>query len=93
MTVPGPFTMAQQAQDDFYGDRAALAMAYAAAVNDEVLDLYAAGADYVQIDEPYLDRFVSDIFPQLATDVKSFSRVYKPSAKPDTLDVIFRFKP
>ena len=55
VTVPGPFTMAQQAQDDFYGDRGALAMAYAAAVNEEVLDLYAAGADYVQIDEPYLE--------------------------------------
>ena len=55
VTVPGPFTMAQQAQDDFYGDRSALAMAYAAAVNDEVLDLFAAGADFVQIDEPYLE--------------------------------------
>ena len=60
VTVPGPFTMAQQAQDDFYGDRAALAMAYAAAVNDEVLDLYAAGADYVQIDEPYLEARPDD---------------------------------
>ncbi len=55
VTVPGPFTMAQQAQDDYYKDRAALAMAYAAAVNEEVLDLYAAGVDIVQIDEPYLE--------------------------------------
>jgi 5-methyltetrahydropteroyltriglutamate--homocysteine methyltransferase len=55
VTVPGPFTMAQQAQDDYYGDRATLAMAYAEAVNAEVLDLYAAGADIVQIDEPYLE--------------------------------------
>lgn len=54
MTVPGPFTMSQQAQDDFYGDPEALAMAYAAAVNDEVKDLFAAGADYVQLDEPYM---------------------------------------
>ena len=46
--------MAQQAQDDYYGDPAEVAMAYAAAVNDEVRDLVAAGADVVQIDEPYL---------------------------------------
>src|SRR5690348_9091625 len=54
ITVPGPFTMTQQAQDDFYGDERALALAYAAAVNDELHDLKAAGADVVQIDEPYL---------------------------------------
>ncbi len=54
ITLPGPFTMAQQAQDDHYGDGEALALAYAAAVNDEARDLKAAGADVVQIDEPYL---------------------------------------
>ena len=54
ITVPGPFTMAQQAQDDFYGDGRSLALAYAEAVNDELKDLKAAGADVVQIDEPYL---------------------------------------
>jgi 5-methyltetrahydropteroyltriglutamate--homocysteine methyltransferase len=54
MTVPGPFTMAQQAQDDHYGSTEALAMAYAEAVNEEVADLFAAGADIVQLDEPYL---------------------------------------
>ena len=54
MTVPGPFTMSQQAQDDHYGDPEAAAMAYAAAVNAEVRDLFAAGADVVQIDEPYM---------------------------------------
>jgi 5-methyltetrahydropteroyltriglutamate--homocysteine methyltransferase len=54
MTVPGPFTMAQQAQDDHYGSTEALAMAYAEAVNEEVKDLFAAGADIVQLDEPYL---------------------------------------
>ena len=53
ITVPGPFTMTQQAQDDFYGDERALALAYAAAVNEELHDLKAAGA-VVQIDEPYL---------------------------------------
>jgi 5-methyltetrahydropteroyltriglutamate--homocysteine methyltransferase len=54
VTVPGPFTMSQQAQDDFYGDPEALAGAYADAVNAEVKDLFAAGADIVQLDEPYL---------------------------------------
>ena len=54
ITVPGPFTMTQQAQDDHYGDARSLALAYAEAVNDELRDLKAAGADVVQIDEPYL---------------------------------------
>jgi len=53
-TLPGPFTMSQQAQDDFYHDEEALAMALAEAVNEEVRDLFAAGADVVQLDEPYL---------------------------------------
>jgi 5-methyltetrahydropteroyltriglutamate--homocysteine methyltransferase len=53
-TVPGPFTMTQQAQNDFYGSEAEAAMAYAAAVNEEVRDLFAAGADVVQLDEPYM---------------------------------------
>jgi 5-methyltetrahydropteroyltriglutamate--homocysteine methyltransferase len=54
ITLPGPFTMAQQAQNDHYSDEASLALAYAAAVNEEARDLKAAGADVVQIDEPYL---------------------------------------
>jgi len=54
MTVPGPFTMAQQAQNDYYPDTEAAALAYAEAVNEEVRDLFAAGADIVQLDEPYL---------------------------------------
>ena len=53
-TLPGPFTMSQQAQDDYYKDEEALAMALAATVNEEVRDLFAAGADVVQLDEPYL---------------------------------------
>lgn len=53
-TVPGPFTMSQQAQDDYYGSPAEAAMAYADAVNEEVRDLFAAGADVVQLDEPYM---------------------------------------
>ena len=54
ITVPGPFTMAQQAQNDFYKDEAECALDYAAAVNEEIRDLFAAGADIVQIDEPYM---------------------------------------
>jgi 5-methyltetrahydropteroyltriglutamate--homocysteine methyltransferase len=54
ITVPGPFTMTQQAQNEYYADDRSLALAYAEAVNDELRDLKAAGADVVQIDEPYL---------------------------------------
>jgi 5-methyltetrahydropteroyltriglutamate--homocysteine methyltransferase len=54
ITVPGPFTMAQQAQNDFYKDEAEMAHDYAIAVNAEIRDLFAAGADYVQVDEPYM---------------------------------------
>ena len=55
-TVPGPFTMTQQAQDDFYRDEEALAMDFAAALNGEIKDLFAAGADIVQVDEPWMQQ-------------------------------------
>jgi 5-methyltetrahydropteroyltriglutamate--homocysteine methyltransferase len=55
-TVPGPFTMSKQAQDDYYKDEEALALAYADAVNAEIKDLFAAGADVVQIDEPWMQQ-------------------------------------
>ena len=54
MTVPGPFTMAQQAQNDYYPSEEAAALDYAIAVNEEIRDLFAAGADVVQVDEPYM---------------------------------------
>ena len=54
MTLPGPFTMSQQAQNDFYKDEEEMALDYAATVNAEIKDLFAAGADIVQIDEPYM---------------------------------------
>jgi 5-methyltetrahydropteroyltriglutamate--homocysteine methyltransferase len=60
ITVPGPFTMSQQAQDDYYHDKGAAALAYAAAVNEELHDLRAAGAEVVQIDEPYLQARPDD---------------------------------
>lgn len=54
ITLPGPFTMTQQAQNDYYDSDEAAAMDYAAAVNEEIRDLFAAGADVVQLDEPYM---------------------------------------
>lgn len=54
ITVPGPFTMSQQAQNDYYGSLAELAMDYAVAINAEIKDLHKAGADIVQMDEPYM---------------------------------------
>ena len=54
ITLPGPFTMAQQAQNGYYASEEDLAFAYADAVREEVLDLFAAGVDIVQIDEPYV---------------------------------------
>ena len=53
-TVPGPFTMSQQAQNDFYTTEEEMALDYAAAVNGEIKDLFAAGADIVQVDEPWM---------------------------------------
>ena len=54
ITVPGPFTMTQQAVDEYYKDEEQLALAYGEAVNGEIQDLFAAGADVVQIDEPWM---------------------------------------
>ena len=54
ITLPGPFTMAQQAKNEFYADADEMIMDFAAAVNEEVLDLEAAGADVIQLDEPWL---------------------------------------
>jgi len=71
VTVPGPFTMSQQAQDDYYGNPETLAYAYAEAVNAEVRDLFAAGADIVQLDEPYLQARPD---PARAYGVKALNR-------------------
>src|SRR3989442_1290310 len=61
ITVPGPFTMAQQAQNDHYASTEDLALGYAEAVTEEVRDLFAAGADIVQLDEPYLQARSDDV--------------------------------
>jgi 5-methyltetrahydropteroyltriglutamate--homocysteine methyltransferase len=60
VTVPGPFTMSQQAQNDHYDSRRELALALADALNAEIRDLFDAGVDVVQIDEPYLQSFTED---------------------------------
>jgi 5-methyltetrahydropteroyltriglutamate--homocysteine methyltransferase len=60
MTLPGPFTMSKQAQDEFYGDGEAMAFDFAAAVNAEIRDLFAAGADIVQLDEPWMQQHPDD---------------------------------
>ena len=57
VTIPGPFTMSQQAQNSFYASDAEMAMDYAATVNEEMKDLFAAGADVVQIDEPWMEAY------------------------------------
>ena len=57
ITLPGPFTLTRQAKDEFYRDEEALAMDYAAAINAEARDLKAAGADVIQLDEPWLQAF------------------------------------
>jgi 5-methyltetrahydropteroyltriglutamate--homocysteine methyltransferase len=57
ITLPGPFTMTRQAKNEFYGDDAELAMDFAAALNEEIRDLKAAGADVIQLDEPWMQAF------------------------------------
>src|ERR1700691_5223576 len=60
ITLPGPLTMSKQAQDEFYRDGEAMAFDFAAAVNAEILDLSAAGADIVQLDEPWMQQHPDD---------------------------------
>jgi len=67
ITLPGPFTMTQQAQDDHYGDPRAMALDYAAAVNAEMKALFEAGADIVQLDEPYVQAR-SDLAREFAVE-------------------------
>ena len=71
ITVPGPFTMTQQAENAHYPDDESLAMAYAEAVNEEIKDLFAAGADIVQLDEPYVQARPE---PARAYAVKAINR-------------------
>jgi 5-methyltetrahydropteroyltriglutamate--homocysteine methyltransferase len=67
ITVPGPFTMMRLAKDEFYGDKRALLMAYAKVVNEEIHDYKEAGADIIQLDEPFVESFVGEA-NELAVD-------------------------
>ena len=73
ITLPGPFTMSQQAQNEFYKDDEELAMAFAAAVNAEALDLQKAGADVIQLDEPWV-RNNPDLAKRYAKRVLAFNK-------------------
>ncbi len=88
ITLPGPFTMAQQAQNDYYGSTADLALAYADAVNAEVKDLFAAGVDIVQLDEPYVQAR-----PEAARDyaVAAIDRALQGATGPTVLHVCFGY--
>jgi 5-methyltetrahydropteroyltriglutamate--homocysteine methyltransferase len=88
ITLPGPFTLAQQAQNDYYANSADLAMAYAAAVNQEMLDLFAAGVDMVQLDEPYVQAR-----PEAAREyaVAAIDRALQGATGPTVLHVCFGY--
>lgn len=88
ITLPGPFTMAQQAQNDYYPDTGSLAMAYAAAVNRELRDLFAAGVDIVQLDEPYVQAR-----PEAAHEyaVPAIDRALAGATGPTVLHVCFGY--
>jgi 5-methyltetrahydropteroyltriglutamate--homocysteine methyltransferase len=88
MTVPGPFTMTQQAQNDFYGSEEEAAMDYAAAVNEEIRDLYQAGADIVQIDEPYLQARPAKA---RAYGVKALNRALQGISEPAAVHICFGY--
>jgi 5-methyltetrahydropteroyltriglutamate--homocysteine methyltransferase len=88
ITVPGPFTMSQQAENVFYADEAEAAMDYAVAVNAEIRDLFAAGADYVQIDEPYLQAR-----PERARQygLRALNRALEGIAQPTVVHICFGY--
>jgi 5-methyltetrahydropteroyltriglutamate--homocysteine methyltransferase len=88
ITLPGPFTMAQQAQNDFYKDEEECALAYAAAVNEEAKDLKRAGADIIQLDEPYLQAR-----PEKAMryGVKAINRALQDVPGPTALHLCFGY--
>jgi 5-methyltetrahydropteroyltriglutamate--homocysteine methyltransferase len=88
MTVPGPFTMTQLAQNDYYASEADLAMDYAAAVNAEIRDLFAAGADVVQIDEPYMQAHPE---PARAYGIAALQRALEAVAGTTVLHICFGY--
>ena len=88
ITLPGPFTMSQQASDEFYRDDEELAMAFAAAVNAEALELQRAGADVIQFDEPWV-RNNPDAARRFA--VKAINRALQGITVPTVVHVCFGY--
>jgi 5-methyltetrahydropteroyltriglutamate--homocysteine methyltransferase len=88
ITLPGPFTMSQQARDEFYKDDEELAMAFAEAVNAEALDLQRAGADVIQLDEPWVRNN-----PELAKRyaVKAINRALRGITVPTVVHLCFGY--
>jgi 5-methyltetrahydropteroyltriglutamate--homocysteine methyltransferase len=88
ITLPGPFTMSRQAKDEFYGDDEELAMAFAAAVNEEAHDLKRAGADIIQLDEPWIETA-----PELAARyaLKALERALAGVAGPTAVHLCFGY--
>jgi len=88
ITLPGPFTLAMQAKDDFYGDDEAMAMDYAVAVNEELRDLKATGVDVLQLDEPWLQAR-----PEQATryGVRAINRALAGIAGPTIVHLCFGY--
>jgi 5-methyltetrahydropteroyltriglutamate--homocysteine methyltransferase len=88
ITVPGPFTMSQQAQNDHYSDGRAVAMAYAEVVREEIADLFAAGADIVQVDEPYLQARPE---PAREYGAEALTRALDGAAGPTAVHICFGY--
>jgi 5-methyltetrahydropteroyltriglutamate--homocysteine methyltransferase len=88
ITVPGPFTMSQQAQNDHYADGRAVAMAYAEVVREEIADLFAAGADIVQVDEPYLQARPE---PAREYGAEALTRALDGAAGPTAVHICFGY--
>jgi 5-methyltetrahydropteroyltriglutamate--homocysteine methyltransferase len=88
ITLPGPFTMAQQAKNEFYKDADEMVMDFAAAVNAEVLDLQAAGADIIQLDDPWL-RNDPDAAKRIA--VKALDRALAGLSVPSVVHLCFGY--
>ncbi len=88
ITLPGPFTMSQQAKNEFYKDEEELAMAFAAAVNEEALDLQKAGADVIQLDEPWV-RNNPDMARRYA--VKAINRALQGITVPTVIHLCFGY--
>lgn len=88
ITVPGPFTMAQQAQNDHYPDSRSTALAYAEGCRAEIADLFAAGADIVQLDEPYLQARPDDA---RAYGVEALNRALEGAAGTTAVHICFGY--